>query len=140
MKILVMSGPNLNMLGVREKGVYGSNTLDEIHAAVAEKHADVELEFYQSNHEGDLIDKLHKSDADGIAFNAGAYTHYSIALRDAIAAIAPKPVVELHVSNVFKREDFRHVSVIAPVCAGSICGFGANSYVLAVSALKEILK
>ena len=141
-KILVMNGPNLNMLGIREKGVYGTKTLGDINAFITEKAKDwdVELEFYQSNHEGAMIDKLHEAfgKKDGIILNAGAYTHYSYALRDAIASVR-LPCVEVHMSNVHAREEFRHKSVIGPVCAGVIAGFGKHSYLLAVDAVKAII-
>ena len=137
-KILVMNGPNLNMLGIREKGIYGVKTLSEINSFIAEqtKNMEVELEFFQSNHEGALIDKIHEAygDKDGIVLNAGAYTHYSYAIRDAIAAIKI-PVVEVHLSNIHSRDEFRHTSVIAPVCVGQISGFGKYSYYMAVDAL-----
>lgn len=137
-KILVLQGPNLNLTGIREKGVYGTRTMEDIHAAIAEKAREigVEADFFQSNHEGALIDALHAARGvyDGIVFNAGAYTHYSYAIRDAIAAIGI-PVVETHMSNVAAREEFRKTSVIAPVCAGSIAGFGEKSYLLALEAL-----
>ena len=129
-KILVLQGPNLNLTGIREKGVYGTRTMEDIHAAIAEKAREigVEADFFQSNHEGALIDALHAARGvyDGIVLNAGAYTHYSYAIRDAIAAIGI-PVVETHMSNVAAREEFRKTSVIAPVCAGSIAGFGEKS-------------
>ena len=140
MKILILNGPNLNMLGKREPDIYGKNTLDDVHKLVENscKNFGYNLECLQSNHEGDLIDKIHTTDADGIVFNAGAYTHTSIALRDAISSVKT-PVIEVHISNVHSREDFRHKSMIAPVCLGVICGFGLNSYVLAVEALHLIL-
>ena len=139
-KILVVNGPNLNMLGIRKKEVYGVETLETINkkiAALAEQLG-VEIEFFQSNSEGDLIDKLHSAYAqkDGVILNAGAYTHYSYAIRDAIEAIQ-LPVVEVHLSNIHARDEFRHRSVIAPVCAGSIAGFGAKSYLLALMALTQ---
>ncbi|MDD3430008.1 MAG: type II 3-dehydroquinate dehydratase [Oscillospiraceae bacterium] len=138
MKVLVINGPNLNLLGKREPGVYGTQTLQSINDKLATQahQLDVEISFYQSNHEGGLIDKLHEAmdTQDGVILNAGAYTHTSIALRDAIAAIKI-PVVEVHLSNVHAREEFRHHSCISPVCAGVICGFGANSYSLALQAL-----
>lgn len=138
-KILIINGPNLNLLGRREPGVYGLRTLDDIIAGLADEfNESAEIEHFQSNHEGALIDRIHEAGFDtsyaGIVLNAGAYTHTSLALADAIAAI-PLPVIEVHLSNVFAREEIRHHSLIAPVCAGSISGFGANSYKLAVIAL-----
>jgi 3-dehydroquinate dehydratase-2 len=137
MKILLLNGPNLNLLGMREPGIYGDTTLEAIvkRLKLTAQMAGAELDDYQSNHEGDLVDKLHSAVGvyDGIILNAGAYTHTSVALRDAIAAIKV-PVIEVHLSNVFAREEFRHHSYIAPVCIGSISGFGADSYALALSA------
>ena len=137
-RILVLNGPNLNLLGTREKSVYGSDTLESIVTELrvyAQQH-DVELRDFQSNSEGALVDAVHEARtwADGIVFNAGAYTHYSIALRDAIAGVG-LPVIEVHVSNVHAREEFRHKSVLAPVCLGVIAGFGRWSYFLGVDAL-----
>lgn len=143
-KILLLNGPNLNMLGKREPGIYGAETLSDLEKkiiALGEKHQ-VEVECFQSNHEGSLIDKLHEANEtgfDGIIFNPGAYTHYSIALRDAIASITPG-VIEVHISNVHARESFRHVSVTAPVTAGQIVGLGLLGYELAFQALLEIGK
>ena len=142
MRVSVINGPNLNLLGVREPGVYGSDSLESILTEMkqeAEKSG-IELDCYQSNHEGDIVDTLHRAmkEADGVILNAGALTHYSYALRDAISAIKI-PVIEVHMSNIHAREEFRHTSVIAPVCAGSIAGFGKNSYILALSAIKNIL-
>lgn len=138
MKILVINGPNLNLLGEREPAVYGDNSLETINAELAKKAADMgyDIEFFQSNGEGTIIDSLHTArlDCAGVILNAGAYTHYSYAIRDAIAAIKI-PVIEVHLSNVDSREEFRKTSVIAPVCKGSISGFGKYSYVLALSAL-----
>lgn len=139
-KILVLNGPNLNLLGVREPGVYGADSYDTICDRIRRK-ADtlgMEVTFFQSNGEGELIDRLHAAmgEVDGVIFNAGAYTHYSYALRDAIAAIR-LPVVEVHMSNVHAREEFRHTSVIASVCKGQIAGFGVGSYLLALEALEE---
>jgi 3-dehydroquinate dehydratase-2 len=137
-KILLLNGPNLNMLGVREASVYGTDSLDTIITDLKHFAAerDVELRDFQSNSEGALVDALHDAYkwADGIVFNAGAFTHYSIALRDAIAAIN-LPVVEVHLSNVHAREEFRHKSVIAPVCLGVCAGFGRWSYYAGLQAL-----
>jgi 3-dehydroquinate dehydratase-2 len=137
-KFLVLNGPNLNLLGTREKSVYGSDTLENIinELRVYAQQHDAELRDFQSNSEGALVDAVHEARtwADGIIFNAGAYTHYSIALRDAIAGVG-LPVIEVHISNVHAREEFRHKSVLAPVCLGVIAGFGRNSYFLGVDAL-----
>ena len=141
-KILVINGPNLNMLGTREPGVYGSDTLDSINSEIDTyaKAMNIECDFYQSNCEGELISKIHSlmTDYDGCVFNAGAYTHYSYAIRDAIASIG-LPVVEVHLTNIHSREAFRHTSVTAPVCIGIIAGFGVDSYLLAVNALVSYL-
>ena len=138
MKILVINGPNLNLLGEREPNIYGGNSLQSINEELAKKAAEMghELAFFQSNGEGAIIDSLHAArlDCAGVILNAGAYTHYSYAIRDAIAAIKI-PVIEVHLSNVDSREEFRKESVIAPVCKGSISGFGKYSYALALSAL-----
>ncbi len=137
-KILVINGPNLNLLGEREPGIYGNNTYEDLCESLmnnAEK-LQVKCEVFQSNHEGAIIDKLHSArlSFDGVILNAGAFTHYSYALRDAISAIKI-PVVEVHISNVFARDEFRKNSVIAPVCRGSISGFGFASYLMAMDAL-----
>lgn len=141
--LLVVNGPNLNLLGEREPEVYGAATLDEIMAGVSAHGASrgVVIEHFQSNVEGELVDALHRArgSADGIVLNPGAFSHYSIALRDAIAAI-DLPVVEAHLSNVHAREDFRRTSVLAPVCLGVIAGFGAAGYRLAVDALVSHLE
>lgn len=143
MKILIMNGPNLNLLGEREPGIYGSESLAGINEGLKleANKLGVELDFYQSNHEGALIDRLHdaRGKFDAIVLNAGAYTHYSIAIRDAIAAIK-LPVVEVHLSNIHARESFRENSVIAPVCAGQISGFGAYSYTLGLYAAVNKIK
>jgi len=142
MKILVLDGPNLNMLGLRNPDVYGKEGLDTIHQFMRDKFKDVSFDFFQSNHEGQLIDKIHESldSADAIIINPGAYAHYSIALRDAIE-ICKMPVIEVHLSNIFSREGFRHRSVVSTVCTGVISGFGKNSYLLAVhAAIHEVRK
>ena len=142
-KILVMHGPNLNLLGEREPGYYGSDTFESVNNEIKAKAESLgfECEVFQSNSEGALIDRLHAARLDcvGVVLNAGAYTHYSYAIRDAIAAIKI-PVVEVHMSNIHARDEFRHTSVIAPVCAGQIAGFGKQSYLLGVEALKAILE
>lgn len=142
-KILVLNGPNINLTGMREPTHYGSATLDEINSALYEAASSLGIEtvFFQSNHEGDIIDYIHSAidTFDGIILNAGAFTHYSYAIRDAIAAVKV-PTVEVHMSNVHAREEFRHTSVIAPVCIGSIAGFGSFSYHLALAALIERFK
>jgi 3-dehydroquinate dehydratase II len=139
--LAVLHGPNLNLLGRREPEVYGSLTLDEINGRIESSTEDVSLRFFQSNHEGELVDFIHDAWgwSDGIVINPGAFTHYSYALRDAIAAV-DIPAVEVHLSNVHAREGFRQHSVIAPVCLGQIAGFGWRSYVLGIHALLGILE
>ena len=143
MKILVLHGPNLNLLGTREPEVYGSLTLGDINAKLIEfgREFDAELKCSQSNHEGELIDTLHdaKTWADGVIFNPGGYTHTSVALRDAITAIEI-PVIEVHLSNVYVREEFRHISLISAVCKGKVVGFGWRSYTLGLRAMVGILE
>ena len=145
MKLLVLNGVNLNLTGLREQSVYGSQTLAEINAKIASycNAGGDEVDFYQTNHEGALVDKLHEAFLnkayDGILLNAGAFTHYSYAIRDAIAAINI-PVVEVHMSNVHAREEFRKVSVISEVCRGTVFGFGAGSYIAAVEGLRTLYK
>lgn len=137
MKILIINGPNLNLLGTREPQHYGTGTMDSVLDALKSQYPRVEFDYYQSNEEGFLIDRLHKTleePCDGVVLNAGGYTHTSVALRDAIAAIKV-PVVEVHISNVHSREEFRHRSLISAVCKGVICGFGLDSYRLGVEAL-----
>lgn len=135
-KILIMNGPNLNLLGIREPGVYGSTSFDDYLPKLRAQYPAVAIEYYQSNIEGCLIDKLQEMgfSYDGVALNAGAYTHTSVALLDCIRSIKT-PVVEVHISNVHQREEFRHRSVIAAGCKGVICGFGLDSYRLAIEAL-----
>lgn len=136
MKIQIVNGPNLNLLGVREPGIYGSDSFESYLPKLREQYPDVEIEYYQSNVEGELINKIQEVgfSFDGIVLNAGAYTHTSIALHDCIRAIKC-PVVEVHISNVHQREDFRHHSYISAVCKGVVCGFGLNSYRLAIEGL-----
>ncbi|WP_026558838.1 type II 3-dehydroquinate dehydratase [Bacillus sp. J37] len=140
MRVLVINGPNLNRLGVREPGVYGSNTLTDLEKELLTfgERLNCEVTCFQSNHEGDLIDAIHEADEqyDGIVINPGAFTHYSYAIRDAIASITV-PVIEVHISNVHAREEFRHTSVTAPVTAGQIIGLGFKGYELAILALKD---
>ena len=138
MKIQIVNGPNLNLLGVREPGIYGSESFESYLVKLREQYPDVEIEYYQSNVEGELINKIQEVgfSFDGIVLNAGAYTHTSIALHDCIRAIKC-PVVEVHISNVHQREDFRHHSFISAACKGVICGFGLNSYRLAIEGLLD---
>ncbi len=133
MKILILNGPNLNLLGRREPSVYGDRSFDEYFQVLQKRYAKHELEYFQSNSEGEIISKIHQVgfDYDGIVLNAGAYTHTSIAIADAIRAVHT-PVVELHISNVYAREEYRHRSMIAPACRGCICGFGLKGYDLAI--------
>jgi 3-dehydroquinate dehydratase II len=142
-QILVLHGPNLNLLGRREPGLYGSTTLEQINAAlqVLAGQRNAGLRVIQSNHEGALVDAIHEAMtwADGILFNPAAYTHTSIAIRDAISAVA-LPAVEVHLSNIHAREEFRHTSLIVPVCRGQICGFGWRSYLLGLNALLDLLE
>ena len=135
MKLLFINGVNLNMTGEREKSVYGGQTLAEINEESKKHFSDDECEFFQSDIEGEICKKIHEAVCDGIILNAGAYTHYSIAIRDAISSVTT-PVVEVHMSNVHSREDFRHVSVLSSVCKGVILGFGKNSYILAGESFK----
>ncbi len=140
MKILIINGPNLNLLGQREPGIYGSESFEQYLATLRQRFPEVEIDYFQSNIEGELIDKLQQEGflaqppVDGIVLNAGAYTHTSIALHDCIRSLRT-PVIEVHISNVHQREEFRHHSFLSPVCKGVICGFGLDSYRLAISYL-----
>lgn len=140
MKLLIINGPNLNFLGIREKGIYGSETYETLVESLKEKAEKdhFELEVFQNNGEGEIIDRIQKAyfdKTDGIIINPGAYTHYSIAIRDALASVEI-PKIEVHISNVFRREEFRHTSVMSPVCDGTIVGLGLQGYFLAIEAMK----
>ncbi len=143
MKFLVLHGPNLNLLGMREPAVYGTLTMAEINLSIEQlsSELDCEVAFFQSNAEGELIDAIQDASGeyDGILINPAAYTHTSIAIRDALASIG-LPFVEVHISNVYRREEFRHVSLTAPLAVGQICGFGCESYLLGLRALFSHLK
>ena len=140
MKILIINGPNLNLLGQREPGIYGQEPFESYLPQLRAKYPDVDIDYFQSNVEGELIDKMQQAGffnpCDGIVLNAGAYTHTSVALQDCIRSLRC-PVVEVHISNVHKREEFRHRSLISCACLGVICGFGLDSYRLAIEALKK---
>lgn len=133
MKIIIINGPNLNLLGLRETSIYGSESFESYFETLKKNFPDIEFEYYQSNIEGEIVNKIHEFGfkTDGIIINAGAYTHTSVAVRDAIAGVNT-PVIEVHISNTLTREDFRHKSLIGPVCKGCIMGFGLDSYRLAV--------
>ena len=137
MRIQIINGPNINLLGKREPSIYGSVTFEDYLTGLRETYKDIEINYFQSNIEGEMIDSIQQTgfEADGIILNAGAYTHTSIALQDAIRSVTA-PVIEVHISNVHSREAFRHVSMIACACKGVICGFGLDSYRLALEALK----
>ena len=143
MKFLVLHGPNLNLLGKREPGIYGSQTLEDINSSLGELSAELgcALSFFQSNTEGELIDAIQAAaqECNGILINPAAYTHTSIAIRDAISAVG-LPCVEVHISNIHRRETFRHTSMVAPVAIGQICGFGRDSYLLGLRALFNYIK
>ena len=138
MRIQIINGPNINLLGKREPSIYGSVTFEDYLTGLRETYKDIEINYFQSNIEGEMIDCIQQTgfEADGIILNAGAYTHTSIALQDAIRSVTA-PVIEVHISNVHSREAFRHVSMIACACKGVICGFGLNSYRLALEALLD---
>lgn len=131
MKILILNGPNLNLLGIREPEIYGSDSFEQYFETLCQKYKDVDIEYYQSNVEGEIINKLHQVgfEYDGILLNAGGYTHTSVAIRDAISAIKT-PVLEIHISNIAARESFRHTSLLSQVCVGSISGLGLKGYKL----------
>lgn len=135
-RIEIINGPNLNKLGVREPGIYGTRSFEDYLGELRQRYPDVELGYYQSNHEGDLIDRIQAvgDTTDGIVLNAGAYTHTSVALHDALRSVTA-PAIEVHISNVHQREEFRHRSLISAACRGVICGFGLDSYRLAIEAL-----
>ncbi|MDR3340199.1 MAG: type II 3-dehydroquinate dehydratase [Candidatus Symbiothrix sp.] len=137
MKIQIINGPNLNLLGIREPGIYGTSSFEDYLQELAEIYSGIEIRYYQSNVEGELINKIHETGftCDGIILNAGAYTHTSIAIHDAIKSVK-SPVIEIHISNVHTRESFRRQSMIAGACKGVIAGFGMNSYRLAIEAIK----
>ncbi len=139
MNILIINGPNLNLLGVREKSIYGAQSMEEYFDTLCKRYPQIKLEYYQSNVEGEIINKIHEVGFSyhGIVLNAGAYTHTSVAIADAIAAIK-SPVIEVHISNTAKREAFRHKSYISAVCVGTIAGFGMDSYRLGIEALLTI--
>ena len=142
MNITIINGPNLNLLGIREPGIYGSKGFDSYLEELRNRYPQVDIAYFQSNHEGDIIDKLHEvgfGATDGVVLNAGAYTHTSLAIADAISAINA-PVIEVHISNVFARDEFRSHSVISAVCAGTICGLGRNGYFLAMRALADMFE
>ncbi|MEE0060976.1 MAG: type II 3-dehydroquinate dehydratase [Acutalibacteraceae bacterium] len=140
-KVLLLLGPNLNMVGIREKSVYGEETAETIEKDIIAygKSMDIAVDVYQSNYEGAIIDQIHNSrlEYDAVIINPGALTHYSYAVRDAISSVSTVPFFEVHMSNIHKREEFRHKSVTAPVCIGQICGFGAYGYKLALNYIKE---
>lgn len=138
MRIQIINGPNINLLGKREPSIYGAVTFEDYLAKLRSNYPEIQIDYYQSNVEGEMINKIHEVgfNYDGIIMNAGAYTHTSIALQDAIKAVTA-PVIEVHISNIHARESFRHVSMIACVCKGVICGFGLNSYRLALEALLD---
>ncbi len=139
MKILILNGPNLNLLGTREETIYGTKNFDQYFDDLKQAYSNLNLEYFQSNIEGEIINKIHEVDlrCDGIVLNAAAYTHTSVAIRDAIAAVTI-PVVEVHISNVYKREAFRHTSLISASCVGIITGFGLDSYRLGLEALLKL--
>lgn len=141
MKLLIINGANLNLQGKRDRGVYGCESFDEFIPRLQQKYADLTIDYYQTNIEGEIVSALHSAEGkyDGVLLNAGGYTHTSVVIRDAISAI-DTPVVEIHISNIAAREEFRHTTLIGSVAVGSIVGFGLNSYVLGVEAFKLYLQ
>ena len=139
MKVIIINGPNLNLLGLREKSIYGEKSFDAYYKELCAKFSSINFSYYQSNVEGEIINFLHENgfEADAIILNAGGYTHTSVAIADAISSIQ-SPVIEVHISNIYSREEFRKKSLIAPYCMGSICGFGLDSYRLAIESLTSI--
>ncbi len=142
-KLLVINGPNINFIGIREKGVYGNDNYASLVKMIEDKAAElgVEVEVFQSNHEGAVIDRIQQAyydKVDGIVINPGAWTHYSYAIRDALASVEAIPKIEVHISNVHKREEFRHISVTAPVCTGQVVGLGLKGYLYALEALADM--
>lgn len=139
MKLIIINGPNLNLLGIRETSIYGNTSFEDFLITLQKKYPQIKIEYFQSNIEGELINKLHETGFswDGIILNAGGYTHTSVAISDAIAAIKT-PVIEVHISNIFSREDYRKTSLIAPNCKGSISGFGLDSYRLAIESFIKL--
>ena len=141
MRILIVNGPNLNLLGRREPGIYGNTSFEDYLDTLRKRYADISIEYYQSNVEGELINRMQEAgfgEVQGIVLNAGAYTHTSVALHDCIRSLQV-PVIEVHISNVHQREEFRHHSMISAACKGVICGFGMDSYRLAIEALRQDL-
>lgn len=144
MKILIIHGPNLNMLGERDQAIYGKDSLEDINSLIVERASelDIDVDFFQSNHEGFIVDRIQalvKSDYDGLIINPAGFTHYSIVIRDAIEVLKI-PIIEVHLSNIYQREDFRTKSVIAPVCTGQISGLGKAGYIIAIDAMKLMIK
>lgn len=142
-KYLIINGPNINFVGIREKGIYGSDNYDTLVQMIKDKadELSIEVQIFQSNHEGAIIDRIQQAyydKVDGIVINPGAYTHYSYAIRDALASIEAIPKIEVHISNVHKREEFRHISVTAPVCTGQVVGLGFKGYLYALEALTDM--
>ena len=141
MKLQIINGPNLNLLGIREKNIYGDQNFENYFLSLKEEFQDIELDFFQSNIEGELINKIQNSrnNCHGLIINAGGYTHTSVAIHDALK-IVKIPIIELHISNIYNREDFRHISLISKLAKGVICGFGAEGYVMAIKAMNKFLE